>query len=107
MCIPHATDDLGYPLDPELRSLQAYLGTLAGMWRHARRTNDHQRQHELVQAYHATLARLYELGWDDGLDIDAELPDRLMPEEYFHRAEQRKAKLREAWYAQQKPPKEI
>jgi hypothetical protein len=95
---PHAVDDIGYPLDPELRRLQARLGTLAGMWRHAKTSSDLLRQQELVEEYRQTLARLYELGWDDALDSDAELPDEYMPEEYFLRAAQRREQAREEWY---------
>lgn len=86
----HEVDELGYPLDPELRSLQAYLGNLAAMWRHAKRTDDKARQAELVHEYHHTLEKLYSLGWDDGLDIESELPYDLMPQEYFDRAEKRR-----------------
>jgi hypothetical protein len=93
MCA-HKVDAMGYPVDPHLRSLQAHLSNLAAMWRYARRSNDIARQQELVRGYHDTLEQLYALGWDDGLDIEAELPHELMPEEYFQRAELRREQLR-------------
>jgi hypothetical protein len=81
--VAHATDKSGYPLDPELRRLEFYLGELAGLWRGA--YGDQERQDETVQEYRAILARLYELGWDATLDIESELPEELMPEEYLRR----------------------
>jgi len=86
----YETDAVGYPLDPQMSQLQAYLGTLAGMWRHAKITEDSIRQKEIVQKYHETMAQLYALGWDDALDIDAELPDEFLPEEYLRRTQQRR-----------------
>lgn len=92
---PHEVDAVGYPLDPEMRGLQAYLATLAAMFRGAKRTNDQVEQKEIVQEYHTTLHKLYMLGWDDGLDREAELPYELMPEEYFKRAERRRSIARQ------------
>ncbi len=89
MCA-HAVDDIGYPLDPELRSLQAYLGNLAAMWRHANATLNSKRKAELVNEYHHILATLYERGWDDALDVESELPDEFMPQAYFDRAKKRR-----------------
>jgi hypothetical protein len=40
---------------------------------------------KVIEEYHATLTKLYELGWDAALDVDSELPDELMPEEYLKR----------------------
>lgn len=85
---PHQVDAIGYPVDPELRRLQGHLGTLAAMWRHAKSMNHPVRQAEIVKEYHQTLATLYALGWNDGLDIDAELPYDLMPQVYFQRAKE-------------------
>lgn len=76
----HEVDEFGFPTDPELRRLEDRLGDLAGMWRG---TYDEK----VVQEYHATMARLYELGWNDVLDMESELPDSLMPEEYLRRWE--------------------
>jgi hypothetical protein len=88
---PHEVDAIGYPLDPEMRGLQAYLATLAAMYRGAHRTNNQVEQRDIVQKYYTTLHKLYMLGWDDGLDREAELPGELMPEEYFKRAERRRS----------------
>ena len=76
--MPHEVDIFGFPIDPELNHLESYLGELAARWRG---TWDQA----IVEEYHATLARLYELGWDGRLDIESELPDRLLPKEYLER----------------------
>jgi hypothetical protein len=81
--MPHEIDELGYPTDPVLRQLEDRLGYLAGEWGGVRRGVD--RQDDIVKEYHQTMQKLYELGWDGVLDIDCELPDRLMPEEYLKR----------------------
>ena len=84
MCA-HKTDAVGYPLDPELRKLEFHLCGLAGDWRGS--WGDSNRQAEIVREYHATMAKLYALGWDGILDIECELLDELMPEEYLrHRS---------------------
>ncbi len=74
----HQVDKFGFPIDPELNRLESYLGELAARWRG---TWDQ----EIVKEYHAILAQLYALGWDGRLDIESELLDRLMPEEYLQR----------------------
>jgi hypothetical protein len=51
------------------------LEYLAGLWR--RTQEDH-----VVQRYQAVLATLLELGYREWLDLEAMLPDRLMPSEY-------------------------
>src|SRR5579859_8121408 len=80
----HAKGWSGYPLDPELKRLQFRLGDLAARWRETyARPGD--REHEIHHEYVATIERLYELGWDDVLDIDSELRDALMPAEYLRR----------------------
>lgn len=81
--MPHEVDELGYPTDPEMNQLQGHLGDLAADWRDVARGLDGQDQ--IVREYHATMERLYELGWDDVLDVEAELPDYLMPGEYLRR----------------------
>lgn len=79
----HETDAIGYPIDPELRKLEFYLGDLAARWRGSYDRPDVQEA--LVREYWAVLNQLYALGWDSLLDIESELPDRLMPEEYMRR----------------------
>ena len=80
--MPHEKGISGYPLDPELDRLQSRLGELAGMWRSANRRDEKESKEEIVQEYHAIMAQLYQLGWEDELDYDAILPYELMPEEY-------------------------
>ena len=82
MCA-HRVDELGYPLDPELDALEDRLNILAGMWRGS--LGNLLGQGEIVREYHAILTKLYSLGWDGVLDIDGELPDELMPDEYLRR----------------------
>ena len=79
---PHDTDQLGYPTDPELRALEFQLGNLAADYR-MHKSPAHDKQ--IVKEYHDTMKKLYQLGWDAVLDIESELPDKLMPEEYRKR----------------------
>ncbi|MCP4536697.1 MAG: hypothetical protein GY832_06080 [Chloroflexi bacterium] len=44
-----------------------------------------EQQEEIVREYHATIAKLYTLGWDGAVDVECELPDELVPEEYWRR----------------------
>ncbi len=80
MCA-HKVDELRYPVDPELRELEMNLCDLAGAWRG--NWGDPDRQAEFVREYHATMAKLYELGWDGTIDLECELPRELMPEKYM------------------------
>lgn len=80
---PHKVDKIGYPIDPELRRLQFLLSNLAAEWREAH--GQPEKQDDIVRTYHQTLHTLYGLGWDAELDMDAHLPDKLMPEEYVKR----------------------
>ncbi|MCA9919120.1 MAG: hypothetical protein KC445_14260 [Anaerolineales bacterium] len=78
----HETDEISYPVDPELRALEFRLGNLAAEYReHISPEDDEQ----AIREYHATMDKLYKLGWDAVLDIESELPDKLMPEEYRKR----------------------
>jgi hypothetical protein len=76
--MPHEVDQFGFPVDPELKRLESRLGELAGGWRWTYRQ-------DVVEEYHQTMARLYELGWDAVLDHESELPDAFMPAEYLRR----------------------
>lgn len=40
---------------------------------------------ETAQKYRAVYACLRALGWDGGIDLDAQLPDEYMPQEYLER----------------------
>ncbi len=82
MCA-HEVDELGYPVDPELRELEMSLCDLAGTWRES--WGEPDRQAELVREYHATMTKLYALGWDGTLDLECELPEEHMHEEYIRR----------------------
>ncbi|MCB8924802.1 MAG: hypothetical protein H6652_04165 [Ardenticatenaceae bacterium] len=76
----YETDEMGYPLDPELRALEFHLGNLAAKYR----MHKYSAQ-KVIEEYHATLTKLYQLGWDAALDVESELPDELMPKEYLRR----------------------
>lgn len=82
---PHKVDKSGYPVDPVLRNLQKQLGILAAELRGMPQEDTDEKQRQIVEEYRATMDQLYELGWDDILDIEAELPEHLMPEEYTKR----------------------
>ncbi|MGB8647059.1 MAG: hypothetical protein WCF84_17615 [Anaerolineae bacterium] len=77
----HAVNDIGLPLDPELRALELHLGDLVLSWWGNR--DNPAPQAEIVEEYHTTLNKLYTLGWDGPLDFEVELPTALMPPEYF------------------------
>jgi hypothetical protein len=64
------------PPKPNFAESELELGRLAYAWR----SNPHD---ALVAQYQNTLRRMIRSGFDQPLDIDAELPDRLMPEEYL------------------------
>jgi hypothetical protein len=80
--VAHEVDEIGLPIDRELRQLERYLGYLAADWGSY---ESEERQRQIVEEYHATLNLLYSLGWDGALSIDSELPYTLMPEEYLRR----------------------
>jgi len=63
-----------------LDALETRLGRLAAKWRG---TNDSQEELALVRQYQAILRCMIEMGYRESLDADAELPDRLLPQEYF------------------------
>jgi hypothetical protein len=69
------------PIDQQfLRTLEAKLSDLAAMWRGRK---DMPVADEIVRQYQSVLRCMIELGFQDSLDADSELPDRLMPKEYF------------------------
>jgi hypothetical protein len=74
----HEVDNLGFPIDPQLRRLEKHLGYLAAVWRKTKAEN-------IVREYHTTMKLMYELGWDGVLDFESELIDELMPEAYLRR----------------------
>jgi hypothetical protein len=60
--------------------LETKLGRLAARWRG---THDPKEADLIVRQYGAILRCMIELGYRVSLDVDAELPDHLMPQEYF------------------------
>ncbi len=72
----YTKDNLGYPLDPDMRKLEFHLCDLAAWWR-----GEPKKRDVIINEYHATLSKLYELGWDGVLDVECELPDEYMPQE--------------------------
>jgi hypothetical protein len=65
----------------ELHALEVKLSDLAAKWRGHK---DRPEAETIVRDYQATLRQMIELGFRDALDVDSELPDRLMPEEYLN-----------------------
>lgn len=76
--MPHETDAFRFPVDPQLRRLENHLGDLAGMWRGTGNLN-------IVKEYNVILNLMYDLGWDGLLDIESQLPEDLMNQEYLKR----------------------
>jgi hypothetical protein len=70
-----------FSANPVYDELGHRLAELAAAWR-----SHHDL--DLVRRYHTVLLCLLELGWDEELDVELELPAELMPPEYFHRYEQ-------------------
>jgi len=66
----------------EIQRLELKLGELAEEWRSSA---DQQKKKALVTEYRTTLRKMFALGYNSWLDIDTELPDELMPEEYISR----------------------
>jgi len=87
---PHEVDGVGYPVDPVMRQLEFRLGDLAYELDFGTQRPDD----DIIKEYHETMQKLYDMGWDAILDLDAELPEELMPKEYV----QRHPKLDRDWY---------
>lgn len=67
--------------EPFLHVLEDKLAHLAAEWRG---TDNLQMMETLVHQYQAVLRCMIDLGYRDWLDIEAELPDELMPAEYLN-----------------------
>ncbi|MBX3082227.1 MAG: hypothetical protein KF716_11395 [Anaerolineae bacterium] len=67
----------------EIQQLEISLSLLASRWRGS--FNEPEIQDELVQEYRKTVQRLYELGWDDVIGIESQLPEEFMPMDYVQR----------------------
>jgi hypothetical protein len=63
-----------------LDALETRLGRLATRWRG---TQDSQEAETIVQQYQSILLWMIELGYQDSLDADAELPDEYLPTAYL------------------------
>lgn len=63
-----------------LDSLETKPGHLAARWRG---TESSHEANAIVRQYQAVLGCMIEPGFHASLDVDAELPDDLMPQEYF------------------------
>lgn len=63
-----------------LDALETKLGHLAARWRG---TENPQEAETVVRQYQSVLRCMVELGWRNSLDVDAELPDEYMPDEYL------------------------
>ena len=63
-----------------LDALETKLGHLAAQWRG---TNEPEQEMLVVRQYQSILRCMIELGFRASLDADAELPERLMPQEYL------------------------
>ncbi len=66
----------------EVQLLETQLGRLAMRWR---AVGTPELQAEIAREYHAAVRRLYELGWDDVIGVDSQLPEESMPSEYLER----------------------
>jgi hypothetical protein len=63
-----------------LTEMERSLSTLAARWRSRQQTTEAE---SIVHQYQAILRCMIELGYQDSLDVESELPDELMPQEYF------------------------
>ncbi len=74
-------NSLTLEIDEQLLDLlETKLGRLAARWRG---TADEDQANAIVIQYQSTLLYMIELGFHESLDVDAELPNKLMPHEYF------------------------
>jgi hypothetical protein len=74
-------DFMYVPIDSTLlNTMEEKLSDLAALWRGQKNTTAAD---EIVHQYQAILRCMIELGFRDSLDVDSELPDRLMPPEYL------------------------
>ncbi len=68
--------------DAHIEELESRLCILALKWRS---TANAEIRQEIKKEYHSIVRSLFSLGWDDYVDLDCELPDEDMPQEYFSR----------------------
>jgi hypothetical protein len=65
-----------------MEQMETTLAHLAMYWRG---TDEDEDAKEIARRYQSILLCMIDLGLDHPLDIDSELPDELMPQEYFDR----------------------
>lgn len=63
-----------------LDALETRLGHLAARWRGTQNPNEAE---AIVRQYQSILLWMIEMGYQDTLDVDAELPDEYLPGEYL------------------------
>jgi hypothetical protein len=63
-----------------LQTMELKLSDLAALWRGYK---DTPQAENIIRQYHAILRCMIELGFRSPLDLDSELPNRLMPVEYL------------------------
>jgi hypothetical protein len=68
----------GFTTNPVYDALERQLAKLAAKWRGTKSA-------KIIEQYHDVMNTLMELGWDDTLDMDAELPEEHMPKQYIER----------------------
>lgn len=66
-----------------LDALETKINQLTPSWRSAALNNETEKAKAIVRQYQVVLRCMLELGFTQELDIDAELPDELMPPEYL------------------------
>lgn len=72
-----------------LQQLEVQLSDLAAQWRGNKGT---AKEKTILAKYRKTLLDMIHLGFHSSLDADAELPNRLMPQEYLALFDQPKEK---------------
>lgn len=73
---------------PELETIHTHLihemeGSLRVLAAHWRGSQNQPEAPEIVRRYQSILRCMIELGYHDSLDVESELPDEFLPQEYF------------------------
>jgi len=68
--------------DDDIQHIRTVLVHLVGRWSRYKDDNPEIAK-EIVGHYNGLLSYLINTGWNDGLPLEAELPDELMPQEYL------------------------
>lgn len=67
-------------INPMLKKMEDSLSELAMLWRGS---DDDEEATAIVQHYQVILRCMIDLGFQQSLQVEAELPDDLMPQEYL------------------------